>query len=88
MHPMRQGIDWYTDGFIRACAGWIQNREQGSKTQMDLPGQGIYKKRRIKGLVIKRFPRRTWNYFHKENISFIPNENEGTRASNVNDLKI
>jgi hypothetical protein len=42
----------------------------------------------IKGLDIKRFPRRTWNYFHKENISFIPNENEGTRASNVNDLKI
>jgi hypothetical protein len=49
---------------------------------------GIYRKSRIMGLNTKRFPRRTWNYFHKENISFVPNENKGTRASNVNDLKI
>jgi hypothetical protein len=57
-------------------------------SSMKLVEKGIYKKRRIKGLNIKRFPWRTWNYFRKENISFIPNENEGTRASNVNDLKI
>jgi hypothetical protein len=48
---------------------WIEILEKEIKRIfMNLIKRNLYK---VKVLSVKRFPNRTWNYFHKEKVAFV-----------------